>query len=316
MVSLVIGLQAALIFAQVNVIDRAPPVERPTIDFDIFYLETLSYGTWSANETHRYVFQPKNTGPNWRPYREGRWIYTDHGWTWRGKEPWSWATDHYGFWTRRGVSGWAWVPGIYWLPATVEWIQAGDYVGWRASVLDRFSNMEESESVRYAHPAEWNFIPKSKLGQPLTAADYVSDDQAAELLAAHQPCDHVFVAWREIPRPGPGPTIDDPDTGERLPIPVVQNLTNPNQNAKDTPEAVFYYRPKFYQDEDGILRRIETLRTAASRAPSVAARQQIEEAVKQSSPAPRLTREQREAQWKKMERAHERELERWEWLRR
>ncbi|MFQ3671645.1 MAG: DUF6600 domain-containing protein [Verrucomicrobiia bacterium] len=306
----------ALALGQINVPDRTPHVDRPTIDFDPFYLELAQHGTWSPNDTYKFVFRPHGVDAAWRPYRRGQWIYSDHGWTWRGSEKWSWATDHFGFWTRRGVSHWSWVPADFWLSATVEWIQSGDYVGWRPSILDRFSNMEESESLRYANPEEWNFIPKAKLGQPLTPADFASDDLAAELLAAHQPCDHVFVAWREIPRPGPAPVIDDPETGERIPIPVIHNLTSPTQVAQDTAESLFFYRPKFRQDADGIFRRIEILSGRSTQNLAASARQEIQTAVERSEPGPRLTREEREAQWKRMQRAHERELERWERLRR
>ncbi len=316
MQTLFIGLATILAFAQVHVGDRAPHVDRPTIDFDPFYLELTQHGSWSPNETYRFVFRPKGTSSTWRPYRNGRWIYSDHGWTWRGKEAWSWATDHFGFWTQRGVSGWSWIPGEFWLPAMVEWIQSGDYVGWRPSILDRFSNMEESESLRYSNPAEWNFIPNAKLGQPLTPADFASDEQAAELLANREPCDHVFVAWREIPRPGPAPVIDDPATGERLPIPVVQNLTNPTQTATDTADAIFFYRPRFYQDSDGIIRRIEILSSRPDKPAVVSAREEIQTAINASQPERRLTRQEREAQWKRLEKAHEREVERWERLRR
>lgn len=302
--------------AQVNLGDRTAFVDRPTTDFDPVFLELAQQGSWAANETHRYIFKPSDRPASWRPYRRGRWIYTDHGWTWRGNEAWSWATDHFGYWTRRSVDGWAWVPGEFWLPANVEWIQSGDYIGWRPSVLDRFSNMEESDAVRYANPAEWNFIPKTKLGQPLTPADFVSDEKAAELLADHQPCDHVFVAWREIPRPGPAPVINDPETGHPIPIPVVHNLTSPTQMVPDTANAVFYYRPKFRQDIDGIFRRIEILSGRTQRNLAASAREEIQAAVEQSQPGPKLTRQEREAQWKRQQRAHEREVERWERLRR
>src|SRR5690606_16954573 len=99
-----------------------------------------------AHPDYRYIFTPKSsTESGWRPYREGPWIYTDNGWTWKGSRAWDWAGDHYGFWTQRNVKAWSWVPGDHWLPASVEWIQSGDYVGWRACELDRYSNMLESE---------------------------------------------------------------------------------------------------------------------------------------------------------------------------
>jgi hypothetical protein len=290
-------------------------VDRGYADFDRVCIEVSEHGQWSPHDSYRFIFTPKKPRENWRPYREGQWLYTDHGWTWRGAERWAWATDHFGFWTKRNVDGWAWVPGDFWLPATVEWIQSGDYVGWRASILDRFSNMEESDSLRYANADEWNFIPREKLYQKLTPADFASDEKAAELLAERQPCDHIYVAWREIPRPGPAVKIEDETTGERIPIPVVHNLTSPNQEFQDSETAIFFYRPRFYQDGDGIFRRISAMLTAPKPAKETE-KEIVKTAVVGDEQRRELTRAEREAQWKKMERAHQKEKDRWERLRR
>lgn len=239
----------------------APYTERGTVDFDVFFKGLQPHGQWVSNSTYRYVFTPKAAADaGWRPYREGRWVYTDNGWTWRGAQAWDWATDHYGFWTKRGLANWSWVPGDQWLPAAVEWIQSGDYVGWRACELDRFSNMMESDEERYKDPSEWNFVLKTKMTEPLKASDFADDATATGLLKKWSPIDHVYMAWREIPRPGPTPKVVDEATQAKIPVPSLMNIRNLEDPVEpDSATQVFVFRPKFYQDMDGVFKRIEAL---------------------------------------------------------
>jgi hypothetical protein len=234
--------------------------EQPTVDFDNVIEALKDSGTWAANPVHKFDYRPK-AAADWAPYRNGQWLYTDYGWTWRGDDKGSWMTDHYGYWTRRDTNGaWAWVPGGYWLPSTIEWLRSGDYLGWRASKLDRFSNALEPENVRYSDPTEWNFVLSSKIRGPLTVKDFAPPEKAKDLLVSAQPVDHAFTSYREIDRPGPDPSILKSDDAKTAPvIPNVMDLpaidATPDKKAKA--KEYYIYRPKFYQDEDGLFRRID-----------------------------------------------------------
>jgi uncharacterized protein DUF6600 len=100
--------------------------------YDVFYDRLQSDGQWSNDETYGYVWQPNtaSTDQNWRPYTDGRWVYTDRGWTWISNEKFGWATYHYGRWARLSDRGWVWIPGDQWAPAWVSWRESDDYVGW------------------------------------------------------------------------------------------------------------------------------------------------------------------------------------------
>ena len=227
---------------------------QPQTDFDTVITALTTTGTWEANEAHKFVYRP--AAKDWAPYRAGQWFYTDYGWTWRGAEANGWATDHYGFWKHDKT--WIWVPGGFWLPATVEWLQSGSYLGWRASKLDRFSNPLEKETERYGDPEEWNFVPAEKIRGPLTAKDFVPVGEVKDLLVNAQPVDHVFEAYREIERPGPDPALLKTAANREPVIPVISDLkTVDEQPAKILPKEYDAYRPKFFQDDDGIFRRIE-----------------------------------------------------------
>ncbi len=228
---------------------------RQFIDFDFVIEQLREQGTWKEVGEGIYGFQP--TDADHIPCRTGRWIYSDFGWTWVGEGPGEWAVNHYGHW-RLQQGRWTWIPDIHWLPSTVEWLQSGDHIGWRSSHLDRFSNMMEPESARYRDPREWHFIPVEKIRGPLTPADFADDVKAAELLVNAQPIDHVYVTHREIPRPGPSPDILTGRTQVLPTIPVIKDKRLPDQEIDNpVPMEHFLFRPRFHQDEDGIMRRVQ-----------------------------------------------------------
>ncbi|NJK91626.1 MAG: hypothetical protein HC904_07260 [Blastochloris sp.] len=232
-------------------------VQRPIIDFDVVIDALKDEGQWESTGPDLYAFRPKQDNPAWRPYREGRWLYTDYGWTWEGSTPGSWATDHYGFWQTRENKGWFWTPNTQWLPSTVEWVKSGDYYGWRPSRLDRFSNLLESESERYAKPSEWNFVLASKIQQTLTLKDFADDNLAEKLLKNAGPLDHVYKTYREIERPGPPPEILQGPDQKKLSIPIIREMQELGvKPEKISPGDYHAFRPTFHQDNDGLLRRV------------------------------------------------------------
>jgi hypothetical protein len=103
------------------------------VSVDYFY-DNLSGGNWIDVEGYGYGWQPDVAvnDPNWRPYADGYWAYTDDGWTWVSYEDFGWATYHYGRWANFADYGWTWFPGedLDWGPAWVSWRTGGDYVGW------------------------------------------------------------------------------------------------------------------------------------------------------------------------------------------
>jgi uncharacterized protein DUF6600 len=100
--------------------------------YDLFYDRLQSDGQWFNDPTYGSIWQPNVASSNqsWRPYTDGRWVYTDRGWTWVSNENFGWATYHYGRWARLSERGWVWVPGSTWAPAWVSWRESDDYVGW------------------------------------------------------------------------------------------------------------------------------------------------------------------------------------------
>jgi len=110
--------------------DQGAPPDDQGASFQTFYDQLGDQGSWIQTDDYGYVFQPNVSDPNWAPYTQGHWVYTDAGWTWASDEPWGWATYHYGRWANIDGTGWVWVPGYRWAPAWVSWRYGGGYAGW------------------------------------------------------------------------------------------------------------------------------------------------------------------------------------------
>ncbi len=124
---LISGLALAILFG-IECRDRAEA--RTTIGFNVFFDALSSYGDWVSVQDYGHVWYPRGVGRSWRPYSNGRWLWSDHGWFWSSYEPWGWATYHYGRWVFDNYYGWIWVPGTLWAPAWVTWYTSPDYIGW------------------------------------------------------------------------------------------------------------------------------------------------------------------------------------------
>ena len=167
-------LFALAIFAAVL---PALPQVRADVSVDFFY-NNLSGGNWIEVEGYGYGWQPDVavSDPNWRPYADGYWAYSEVGWTWVSYEDFGWATYHYGRWASLADYGWVWFPGsdLEWGPAWVSWRTGGDYVGW-APLPPR------GPGIAYAGgpiggrvdiefdigPAYYNFIDVRFIGEPV-----------------------------------------------------------------------------------------------------------------------------------------------------
>jgi hypothetical protein len=91
------------------------------------------YGSWREDPKYGWVWVPRVSSSDWRPYHDGRWVWVDpYGWTWVGDEAWGWAPYHYGTWIDEPY-GWAWCPGPasqYWCPGVVGFSVYGGDIGW------------------------------------------------------------------------------------------------------------------------------------------------------------------------------------------
>src|SRR5213083_965698 len=154
-----------------------PRAARADVSVDFFY-NNLSGGNWIEVEGYGYGWQPDVavSDPNWRPYADGYWAYTDYGWTWISYEDFGWATYHYGRWASLADYGWVWFPGsdLDWGPAWVSWRTGGDYIGWAplpprgAGIVYEGQPIGARVDVEYdIGPQYYNFCDVRFIGEPV-----------------------------------------------------------------------------------------------------------------------------------------------------
>jgi hypothetical protein len=175
---------AALAAIAVVVPATAPPKWNPvataeaatSITFAVFYDRLADHGDW-INFDGNYVFVPVVSDPDWRPYREGHWIYaSNYGWTWVSDEPFGWATYHYGRWGFDEEIGWYWIPGTKWAPAWVSWRRSGDHVAW-APLPPGGDDVTIVVSVETIPEYYWVVVPTRSFLEVNLAVVIIDDDR-------------------------------------------------------------------------------------------------------------------------------------------
>ena len=146
----------------------AAPAQEP-INVGSFYSSLGTQGEWITVDGGTYAWRPDGVAPDWRPYYDGQWVWTDDGWYWQSEEPWAWATYHYGRWYHDDYYGWCWIPGYEWAPAWVEWRYGGTAVGW--APLGPYAVFSTSWGIHYrrywATPSYWwSFAECGYMGRP------------------------------------------------------------------------------------------------------------------------------------------------------
>lgn len=119
---------AALLFA--GVAAPSPARAETSVSFDFFYDSLAPYGDWVQVGDYGLCWRPNGVDPDWTPYSDGYWAYTDAGWTWVSYEEFGGIVYHYGRWIRLDDDSWCWAPDYEWGPAWVAWRSNDDYVGW------------------------------------------------------------------------------------------------------------------------------------------------------------------------------------------
>jgi hypothetical protein len=176
--------------------------DRGKIDFDTAMQLLNPYGTWSQIKG-AWAYIPLD---HQAPYTRGRWLYTEFGWYWKGDQPASWLTEHYGFWKRGDDKVWSWYPGDFWLPQIVEIRTSDGYVGWRCAEVDNDGNFVEAPADRYAKIDEWNFVSNRQFTGPVTPEVLAKPGLTSKLLDESNDSIHTYTTYRAIDRPGPHPT--------------------------------------------------------------------------------------------------------------
>lgn len=151
-----------------------------TVPVDFFYDALGPDGDWIYVQNYGYVWQPLVAqDPNWAPYSDGYWAFTDAGWTWISNEDFGWITYHYGRWIRM-QQNWMWVPGYEWAPAWVSWRQTQGQIGWaplppEAAWVSNIGFGAWTDSYYDVGPAYYNFVPMTAFASSSSLRPFIID---------------------------------------------------------------------------------------------------------------------------------------------
>ena len=183
--SMVVAATLAFFFAGIDTAQAAPRSIGIHVSFGAFYRPLAAYGRWIEVESGYVVWQPVRVRPGWRPYMEGRWVWTDYGWYWVSSEPFGWAVFHYGRWYYDDFYGWVWMPDDVWGPAWVEWRYNDSYIGW--APLTPYASFHIAFGIRFTRawiaPSDyWCFVDYHRFGQVTRYRDYTTEDHSRRLI--------------------------------------------------------------------------------------------------------------------------------------
>ncbi len=191
--------------------------------YDTFYRKLEPYGAWRETADYGYVWQPRQAERtrDWRPYTQGRWAYTDAGWTWVSEEPFGWATYHYGRWTRLRNVGWVWVPGEEWAPAWVSWRKGDRNVGWAPlppeARFERNTGIKRWADSYYDISAdEYVFIPNEEIGSQRIETAVIPTERNVTII--NQTTNVTNITYNNTTVVNEGPNFDELRDHSRQPL--------------------------------------------------------------------------------------------------
>ena len=210
--------------------DREPRVREPRESgpsgaargYSTFYTRLESDGDWIETGDYGYVFHPREAeSSRWRPYTNGRWAYTDVGWTWISEESFGWATYHYGRWTRLRGIGWVWVPGNEWAPAWVSWRKSNEYVGWaplppEARFDQRTGIHNWSDNYYDVGPDQYCFVASREFGAPRVEQTLLPAERNVTIV--NQTTNVTNITYKNTTIVNEGPNYDEMRSISREPV--------------------------------------------------------------------------------------------------
>lgn len=142
-----------------------------------FYASLSPHGTWIDIGYGAIAWKPTIMARTWKPYFQGRWIWSDYGWYWYSYEPFGHIVYHYGRWYYDDYYGWIWIPDYEWAPAWVEWRYSDTYIGW--APLSPYGVFSISIGIHFTHNyvmpyTNWHYVHVNHFYSPYLTSYYVA----------------------------------------------------------------------------------------------------------------------------------------------
>jgi len=202
-----------------------PPLQCSEADsYQYFYQPLTSYGTWIHISPYGYCWRPSRISVGWRPYWDGRWVWTNCGWTWVTDEPWGWACYHYGRWVRTAECGWVWMPGREWAPAWVSWRRGPDFVAWAPLAPGVSIGFGFAGDALAFEVGWWTCVPFRDFLAPHCSRVAFSSARCRELLPRATAVVNVTTVNNIVVNPGPSRRFVQAATGRTVPVHALHSI--------------------------------------------------------------------------------------------
>jgi hypothetical protein len=219
------------------------------LDISYAYDYLAPFGDWVNMDPYGYVWVPRHMGYRWRPYSDGRWAWTDYGWTWMDNSEWGGIPFHYGRWGMDNDIGWYWVPGTTWGPAWVTWRSNDMYMGWAPLPpgVDLRAGMDFA-SLRIDIPgSSWVFIDGPHFLDPDINSYVLPYERNVTIVNNTTIYNNYGFKGDRFVNDGVGMAHIRSFTGRDAPLYTIQDVQQPGRD-RITGNEVQAYRPSFKSD--------------------------------------------------------------------
>lgn len=221
----------------------------PEVHVGFFYEALAPYGEWIETEPGLYVWRPLNVYEGWRPYLEGRWVWTEYGWYWMSYEPFGWATFHYGRWYDDSFYGWVWIPDDVWGPAWVDWRYSDEYIGW--APLPPYARFSITIGIRYTRPwvapiHYWSFVACNSFGGDISYQRIAPVEHVRRIIGFTRPAGMYEVDRDRVINRGVDREVVEQRTDrrfERIEVRNAREFRGERYVRGDATERIEVYRP-------------------------------------------------------------------------
>lgn len=178
------------------------------------------YSSAADDEPLLFIWKPANVNSDWKPYINGRWIYTNHGWLWQSNDAWGNSTYNYGRWYNSRKYGWVWMPGYAWAPSWVRWKVSNDHIGW--APLTPKAKWQSDKGIagsNYSYKekdADWVFVQKESFPDEINASKTVSPGLNSDIIKKSESITDIKVENDVVTNNGPDVTDIEKRSGKKM----------------------------------------------------------------------------------------------------
>jgi len=181
-------------------------VSKEDVNEDLSDGDGQSFSSLADDEEFIFIWKP-TAGTDWKPYMNGKWVYTNQGWLWKSTDKWGNATYNYGRWWNSKKYGWVWMPGYAWAPAWVRWKVSDDYVGWvPLTPKAKWTSEKGINKNNYKYEdadVNWVFVGKEGFINELNSSNITASSMNSELVSKSQNITDIKVENDAIINNGP-----------------------------------------------------------------------------------------------------------------